>query len=811
MESMLKMACVLSFVVLHALTAAAQSVIRGKVTNSSGKPVAGANVVLLNAKDSAMVKGAIAADDGSYVLENISPGSYRLTGSFIGHKQFYSDTFSLSGSGEARLMAVKLEELGVNLNEVVISAKKPLYEQKIDRMVINVQSSIVAVGGTALDVLERSPGVIVNRQNNSLSMNGKDGVVVMINGKVNNMPLSAVVQLLEGMNAGNIEKIELITTPPAKYDAEGNAGFINIVMVNNPGSGTNGSYSLSLGYGQGETSLASVNVNHRNAKLNYYGDYSFSRTHQPQSLTAYRQVTNLGNSTENSSVSERDPLVSIHNGRLGMDYEISKKTILGALVSGYYRHWTMDAVNSVTIRNNGQLDTALNIVNDELNRWKNYGLNVNAQHTFSNSGVMTFNLDHLYYHQTNPSGYLNSYSNGTGQFLYADQIRSGKETPINMWVSNADYTRKLGKKTDLEMGVKAALSRFTNDVSVDRLLQNAWVGDQSLTAKYKLKEQIAAAYTSLSISLSPKIDMKLGLRYEYTNSNLGSQLQQDLVDKQYGNLFPTFFVSRKLGEHSSVNLSYNKRITRPTFTDMAPFVIFIDPNTFFSGNAGLQPSISNSVSTSYSYKNYIFSLSYSHDDAAIASFQSRIDSTINREILVSENLDHMKNLSLTMALPLDITNWWNMQNNIIGRWQQVNGFYNDDKVRIEKKNFQVVSSHNFKLPKDWSVELIGFYQSADMFGLAIMKPFGMVNLGMQKKFSGQRNTFSFNITDLFSTGVFKAYSLIPEQNLNTRFSGRFEQRTYKVSFSHQFGNDKLTGARERKTASEEEKNRVRRQ
>jgi hypothetical protein len=808
MESKIKMALVLSLMVLLGLNANAQSTIRGKVTDKNGKAVPGANVVLLGSKDSAMVKGAIAAADGSYTLENTKPGKYLITGSFIGYKQFYSAEFTLTESAGMKDIPVRLEEIGVNLSEVVISAKKPLYEQKVDRMVINVQSSIVAVGGTALDVLERSPGVVVNRQNNSLSINGKDGVVVMINGKINYMPMSAILQLLEGTSAGNIEKIELITTPPAKYDAEGNAGYINIVMVNNPGSGTNGSYSLSLGYGLGETSLASMNFNHRSAKVNFYGDYSFLRTQQPQRLTSYRQIRNQENSIENTSVSERDPTVNLHNGRLGMDYEIGKKTILGALVSGYYRKWTMDAVNEVRILNNEQLDTALTIVNEELNRWKNYGINVNAQHTFSNTGVLTANVDHLYYHQTNPSGYLNSYYNGAGLFLYENQTKSGKETPINMWVSNADYSRKLGKKMDLEMGLKAAVSRFTNDVRVDRMLQTDWVNDESLTAKYNLKEQIAAAYSSVSININPKVDMKLGLRYEYTISNLGSDLEKDIVDRNYGNLFPTFFISRKISEHKSLNLSYNKRITRPTFNDMAPFVIFIDPNTFFAGNAALQPSISNSVSTSYTYKNYIFSLGYSHDDNAIAGFQSHIDSTINREVLTSENLDHIKNLTLTMVLPVDITAWWNVQNNLLGRWQQVNGYYNSDPVRIEKTTFQIVSSHNFKLPKEWSMELTGFYQSADMFGLAVMKPFAMVNFGVQKKVSKQRNTFSLNISDVFNSGVFKAYSLIPEQNVNTRFEGRFEQRTVKISFSHQFGNDKLTGARQRKTASEEERSRV---
>jgi len=809
MKTSLKSFCVLLFFTTQTISASfSQTRIEGLVTELSGKPFPSANVILIRAVDSSMVKGTISDAKGRYFFENILSGRYRITASFIGYQQFYTEPIDITRAGTIKQTPIRLKELGVNLNEVVVSAKKPLYEQKVDRLVINVQSSIVAVGGTALDVLERSPGVIVNRHSNTLSMNGKDGVVVMINGKVNHMPLSAVIQLLEGMNAGNIEKIELITTPPAKFDAEGNAGFINIVMVNNPDAGTNGSYSLSLGYGRGETSLASANFNHRKAKVNFYGDYSFSRTQQPQRISSYRQVRNGETSIENTSISDRDPLTNIHNGRLGLDYQLSKNTVLGALVSGYTRKWTMDALNKVAIIYNSRLDTSLNIVNDELNRWRNYGLNMNVQHTFKNTGVLTFNADHLYYEQENPSNYLNSYYNGSGGFLFENQTRSGKVTPIRMWVSSADYSKKLGKKTDFEMGLKAAHSRFTNDVEVNRLLQNSWIEDPSLTSKYNLKEQIAAAYSSVSVNLNSKMDIKLGLRYEFTSSNLGSQRERNIVDRNYGDLFPTFFISRKLDAHESLNFTYSKRITRPTFNDMAPFVIFIDPNTFFSGNAALQPSISNSVNTSYNYKSYIFSLNYSHDKSAIANFQSRIDSTLNREILTAENLDNINSISATMALPLDITRWWNAQNNLIGRWQQVNGNYNNNKVRIEQQNFQIVSSNNFKLPKNWSVELMGFYRSANLFGRAVVKPFGMINFGVQKKLNQQRNVFSFNITDVLNTGIFKFYTLIPDQNLNTSFKGKFNQRTFKVTYTHQFGNQKLTGKRERKTASEEERNRV---
>src|SRR5205085_3520376 len=198
----------------------------------------------------------------------------------------------------------------------------PMFEQKIDRMVINVKNSITNAGGTALDVLEKSPGVTVNKQNNTIAVNGKNGVVVMINGKITYMPMEALVQLLAGISAGNIDKIELITTPPAKYDAEGNAGYINIVLINNPDAGFNGSYFLTAGYGKKELGSAGINFNYRTSKINMYGNYAFNYDHSIQTGTGFTQITKGGNIIANSSFSDRDCLRKVHNVRIGLDYQL---------------------------------------------------------------------------------------------------------------------------------------------------------------------------------------------------------------------------------------------------------------------------------------------------------------------------------------------------------------------------------------------------------------------------------------------------------------------------------------------------------
>lgn len=271
----------------------AQLTIHGKIFNSKNEPAVNASVLLLYAKDSSLVKAMVCDNTGVYTFNNVKDGNYVITTNFLGYKQAYSAAFIADKLHHNITVAnIMLAEETAQLKDVTVTIKKPLLEQKIDRLVINVASSITSAGNTALEVLERSPGVIVDRQNNTIAMNGKDGVVVMINGKRNYMPVNALVQMLNSMSANNIDKIELITTPPASFDAEGNAGYINIVMKQNNNFGTNGSASATLGYGQGWISEATMNINHRKGKINIYGDASYARIKQPLVFDGWSKISN---------------------------------------------------------------------------------------------------------------------------------------------------------------------------------------------------------------------------------------------------------------------------------------------------------------------------------------------------------------------------------------------------------------------------------------------------------------------------------------------------------------------------------------
>lgn len=468
----------------------------------------------------------------------------------------------------------------------------------------------------------------------------------------------------------------------------------------------------------------------------------------------------------------------------------------------------MDALTRSNISTNAQLDTLILVDIDEINHWKHFGGNLNLQHTFGENETLTFDADYLQYDNKNPTDYFTNYSDGDNQFLFKEQTFSGKVTPIKVGVARVDYTKPFSDKIKMEVGIKGTLSRFDNDVTVADIQNGIRIFDPDLSAKYQLNESIGAAYAAFDVSLDKKTSLKLGLRYEYTNSNLGTVEQADIVDRQYGNFFPSVFLSRTFDDNNSTNFSYSRRITRPTFNDMAPFVFFFDPSTFFSGNAALQPSISNNVKLDYRFKTVLFSIQYTVEDSAISRFQQRIIEGTNEVILEAKNMKNRKTAAVTVTFPLSVTKWWNMQNNLIGTWQEVNAYYEENSVQLQTQNLQIVWINSFTLPKDFSAELVGFYQTKALNGAGVALPMGALNVGIQKKLNGNWGTLRFGVDDLLNSLEYRFETNFPEYNIVGRGDIDFSQRTFKLTYSRNFGNNKLKSARQRATGSEEERRRV---
>ncbi|MDB4304175.1 TonB-dependent receptor family protein, partial [Desulfosarcina sp.] len=742
----------------------------------------------------------------TFKIENVNTGNYRIMSSSVGYQSAYSKPFDLNNDYTVETLVLKE---GEQLDEVVIQATKPLYQQKIDRMVINVENSIVSAGGSALEILERSPGVLVNRQSNAISVVGKDGVVVMIDGKTSYVPVSALVQMLDGMSADNIESIELITTPPSNLDAEGNAGFINIVMKKRTDLGLNGSYSLSAGYGNAFVTSNNINFNYRKNKINVFGNYSFSWDGTDQIMSFYREFTDDNdNLLTSDTYSDRDPIQRNHNIRFGLDYQTSDKTIMGFLVTAYSNKWSMDALNNTVNTENGFPTSYAELLNDEINLWEHFGANYNFKHNFTENQFISFDIDYLYYKDDNPNNYFITYFDENNIFDKEELTRSTKLTPIKTWVGKLDYSTKLGKKVKLETGLKGTASRFNNDVSVENNDGTGWVIDPTLTNSSNLEESIFASYASIDYGINDKWSAKFGLRYEYTNTKLDTDTEGTVVDRQYGELFPSVFFNRKINDNLNMNLSYSRRITRPTFNDMAPFVILVGPSTFFSGNAGLQPAISNTFKYDINYKSYIFSFQYTDQDSSIARFQEYYDEENDRLIFEASNLDYTKTFSITLGIPIKIANWWRTQSNITYIDQKVRGFYNDDPIEAQLGNYSINMTNSFKFSDTFSGELSAFYTSEGLFGTSKYDAWYRVNMGLQKKFSDKWGSLRFSVNDIFDSFEFTGGTNIPEENLLTRNLFDFSTPTYMLTYTRNFGNSSLKSARERNTGSEEERQRV---
>ena len=790
-------------------TALCQSVIKGDITDKAGKPLAYANVLLLNGTDSSLVKGTVAGENGSYQLSEVIPGSYLLTVRMMGYSAYY---FSQVKVVDARLplelATAVLEEDVDQLQTVVVEGQKPLFEQQIDKLVVNVQSSISSQGGSVLEVLEKSPGLSVNRQNGSLSMNGKDGVLVMINGKTSRLPMASLVQMLSGLSAANVEKIELITSPPAKYDAEGDAGLINIVLREHEDAGTSGTLSLTGGWGHAEKTGAGFGINHRTKKLNVYGDYSFLRNHTSAVFDNYRIVSKDGAVTETSAISHRDPIITNHNARFGLDYSLGKKTIVGAVLSGYSNKWVMNAQNNIQISKNQHPHEVIDMSTAEVNHWTHAMANFNVAHQLSADQAISFDADYLYYHDTNPSDYLNLYRGESGLTVDQRSVRARKETPIRIWVAKMDYSAKLSESIKVEAGIKSAISRFTNDVSIDELEQENWITDPQFSNIHQLQEDIGAAYSTVTAQLTPTLDLVGGLRYEYTNTSLNSRTEKGLVDREYGKLFPNLSLAKKLNEHNKLNISYSRRITRPTFNDMAPFIIFMDPYTFFSGNASIQPAITDAFKFDYVFREFLLSLQYSYDDNAIARYQPSVDEETNIQVFTAQNLNYKKTASLTLSVPVSPFKFWEIQNNLMLFQQGLSAVYKNKEVEAKMISYRINSSHNIRLPYNFAIELTGFYQSPTLFGVAMFNAYGAVNAGIQKKLGQDRGVLSLSISDIFWTNVWSGKTDRAEENLVGNFNYYFEPRDIRLTYSLNFGNKVLKNVRKRKVGSEEERSRV---
>ncbi|MGL1889648.1 MAG: TonB-dependent receptor [Reichenbachiella sp.] len=782
-----------------------QHTVKGRIVDHNNSGITYANVLLLSPIDSSLVKGAVTDGKGYYSLSGIKKGQYMIQSYMIGYGKSFSKVFNLSSDAQLSMQDIILAEDAAQLDEVVVQADKPLYEMEMGKMVINVTSSITSTGQSAIDVLEKSPGVNVNRQNNTFALGGKNGVIVLMNGKRSRMPIEAVYQLLSSLNAGDIEKIEIMTVPPAKYDADGDAGFINIVMKKGSAVGTNGTAMVNAGYGSGPRGGTSLNLSHQQKKFGIYGNYSFNYNERQILWNNYRENSTETESSISSTEADRYAIRPSHNYSLGFDYYLGKKTVISALMSGYNNGLDRDTFTNSNFNYSISPDTLIQLHIVEEDTWKHLMGNINIQHTFDNGQVINANLDYLTYQNFNLQTYENDYYDDQGNIIDSEENRLTKKTPIDIWVAKLDHSININDNIQVETGIKGTFSKLVNDVLFETNENDIWLPGDAFTSYADLTEDVLAAYTSLNAKFSDKTSMKAGLRVEQTKTYLSTVDEAGVVDRNYVDFFPSVFVSHKINKDNLIQLSYGRRITRPSFNEMAPWIIFLDPYTYFSGNANILPTYTNSFKTEYSYKSVLLSLQYSHDQDVILRFQPTLDPETNVMVFAADNIDRRETISTNFSFPIHVNDWWEMQNNFSGNWQLIATDNEGTPYERSQFGFQVNSTQTFKLPHSFVMELSGFYVSPSINGYFNWLSRGFVNLGVQKSFD-KAGTLRLACNDIFETAQYR-WQTTDDAEFDFKGNYKYDKRVYTVTYTYKFGNSKAK-KRKRSVGSAEEMRRV---
>jgi iron complex outermembrane receptor protein len=722
----------------------------GQLTADGGQPVPFAHVLLL--QDTVVVKTGLTDENGFYLFDNIPPGTYTLRFSSVGYQ-----TVDIPADTAFHVQLMTARSLG----EVVVRGSTPF-------TVVNPANSLISKGSTALAVLERSPGVLIDQHTNGITLNGKTGVTVMLNGKVQRMSMDQLFTMLNSMPADNIEKIELMDTPSSKYDAEGSAGIINIVLKKN----RQASYALTAGYGKGEKAAGNINLSHNNL----YGAYSFSHDRTYGSF--------IGKGTE------------ILVRPIAFDFNSFTKRIDNSqnVTIGYDGKSFGGSVNYSASRSSATTDNHGKYVSDSLllvdayidgvNRWRNFSASAYAE--FNNFHL---DVDYLYYNNYNPTSVTNEFPARSEQdtgYQFSALQRGLAQTSIQVGVVKLDYTKQLSSSLKLEAGIKGAYTHNESLSGIQSFVDDHWVDRSGTTNDILMQEGIAAAYTSFDYQISASTSLVLGARYEYSH----------IYDRDYRQLFPSLFFS-----HKGWQFSYTKRISRPAYNDLASYVTYNDPLSVFTGNPLLKPTITNNLKVGYSY----FSLLFSSDNNPIVGYQLATGPSKNLAYITPQNLSWKHSLTFQANLPFKAAEWWNMSYNVVSSLNQFKADYTVSPVVKTYFFYSLNFSESFKLPKQFAIELSGVYNSPSYYGTLQVDPSGVINLGVRK------NDFTLSVYDLLRTNRISNYlGTIAKEAFDTKYHVvvRPESSYFpiiKLTYSRSFGGAK----KERKDGAKDERERVR--
>lgn len=786
--------------------------VQGKVLDEQLAAMGYVNILLLNPQDSSLVRGTLTDEKGDYSLTALTPGNYLIMASMVGMENTWTPVFSLNaGESTRQLEPLVLKASQIELATVEVKGEKPFIELKGDRIVMNVENSPVNTGNNALEVLARAPAVTVD-QNDRISLKGKQGVLVIINGKNSYLSNEELARMLASMPAESIESIEIMHNPPAKYDAAGNAGIINIVLKKDKNLGFNGSVQLGLGQGRYTRGNGGLRLNYREKKFNLFGNYNYYQNKRYQDRLFSRSIpfpagTNVidqdGQETNNNHS---------HSFQTGADWFVNDNTTLGILLKGNTGDWGMNATTRSDILGYNPVPyDRVSATSAMSETWDNLSGNFNWSQKLTGGQSLNFDADYSSFENPADQYYENYFLDNEGaEVAPENNFRNLNNSRVEIKALKVDYNLPLSEKeASLDLGMKYSDVNTDNILVFDRWVGNTatWENDALFSNQFMYSEQILAAYANYSQNWE-KWQLQAGLRMENTQSTGDSPSRDKLVNRKYINLFPSVNLSRTLNENNQMSLSYSRRIDRPTYQNLNPFFFFLDQFTYGKGNPFLQPQYSDTYGLSYSYKSrYIASWTYTHTAEAMSEV-IQLNPETGEGYQTFDNLENSENYSFNLSAPFTLSEWWTLRGNATAFYNRITGVLESGALLNEQFSYSFYLSNSFTLPAGWKAELTGFYQSKiAMFNFKI-NPIYQIDFGISKSILEGRGKFSLNMSDIFYSQVFSG--TVQQNDLSFSIKSYNDTRRGNLSFSYNFGNQSVKQARRRTTATGEEENRVKR-
>ena len=785
----------LLFLSFLSLTLTAQREISGSVTDPDGTPLPSANIVLFSLPDSLFTKGEICDEEGAFTLRIPDEFSGYLEADFLGFKKT-----KVPLTDGRRQYDLRLTPVPETLAGVTVTAQKQVFEKKADRLVINPGSNITSMGGNVLELLEKSPGLVVNRVNQSLSLNGQEGVLVMIDHKIRRLPSDALLQILQGLSLNDVERIELITNPPAEYEATG-GGIVHIVTKGKEIRGISGNLGGSLNYLHRLGGGLNASVQWHAGRLQGFATYSY-QDEQRAVTWAEELFVPLGmTSTEARSHIDRIEKIPVHNLTMGLTWQFAEQTTGEILLSGNHRGFSQSGINEGSYRIGASPLRNFSTELFEENIRKLATLYGGLQHRLGDGHQLSTSLEYIYSHQDQPSYYLNKLDSGE-EF----GVEAGKINPLGTWVGKIDYRWQIDPGKSLGIGSKYNTSYFDNQVDIYNLTAADRARDDLLSNHSLLDEDIFSAYISATWRINEKWSWRAGVRLEQTRTELTQEPQITVVDRNYTNWFLNLSTEYEIGERSRLAFSYNDRITRPTFNDLAPFVFYSNPVTVFYGNPSLLPALSHTASLEWSRGPSWITLQYTWIDDQIVPFQPNYDEDAQLMFRTAENLQKAQMLRLQGNFLLQPFSWLEYNNTLSFIYNRLQA--NEPEAAFTNPEFSYQGTLNVSLPGGFSLGASGNFFYRQTWGRAYMEPYGHLDIGINKEFRGSQSRISLTFVDVFDTYQWDM-SLIPDAapQIDMRTAYKFGIQGIRLSAMVPFGNSQVK-KREISTGSDMEKSRL---